>query len=792
MRTLPLIIGLVACRSPKLAVTEEEEGTIDEMVDADNDGYTQAEDCDDQNPLVNPGTTEVCDGIDNNCDEQIDEGVLLTFYNDEDLDGFGDPQSTEMSCEAFEGVVPNANDCDDSDPSIFPAAIEICDGIDNNCDEQIDEGLGELYFIDNDRDGYGDSAQTIQSCGAEIGISLVGGDCDDESPLVYPEAPEMCDDVDNDCDGDIDEEIGDFIWYLDGDNDGYGDPGSVVETCFLPEGYVANYLDCDDSDSLIYPFADELCDNLDNDCDGYVDDDDEPVTNAGTWYLDHDADGYGDPSLSIQRCEQPTGYVSDNTDCNDLSAVSYPGADEICDSLDNDCDGDTDDDDPSLLASSSSSWYLDSDTDGYGDPNSTISACSAPSGYVSNADDCDDNNSPINPSADEICDEIDNDCDGDVDDDDPGLQSSNATIWYLDHDEDGYGDPALYIQRCEQPESYVSDNTDCNDLSAVSYPGADEICDSLDNDCDGDTDDDDPDLIQGSETTWYLDNDEDGYGDATFSIESCSAPNGYIDNNNDCDDSNVDRNPGATETCDSLDNDCDNDIDEGLLGQDSTCPGESCLDIYDSDSTALDGTYYIDPDASGAYEIYCDMANGGWTLVLKSMVDNTELIYDSFLWTSTALYNETDHNISGGNNSKYNSYNNLSFSEMRIVMNGYDQSFSFSSSHTSLYDVMNGGGDYASAPSSAGNYYTTSYWGFSASGHERYHCREFGINQDFYGDGSIARLGFQISQEYGCGHPGTAEGLGMKERNNGDYLNSGRLQWANEANYFSSALVYVR
>ena len=124
------------------------------------------------------------------------------------------------------------------------------------------------------------------------------------------------------------------IWYADSDGDGYGDALNTFETCTLPVGYVLDNMDCDDNVASINPNAIEVCDGIDNNCDGQID---EGVTI--TYYADLDGDGFGDSSYTIQACSAPTDYVLDNTDCDDSNAMIYPGAPELCDGLDNNCDG---------------------------------------------------------------------------------------------------------------------------------------------------------------------------------------------------------------------------------------------------------------------------------------------------------------------------------------------------------------------------------------------------------------------------------------------------------------------
>ncbi|MEN8248729.1 MAG: MopE-related protein, partial [Bacteroidota bacterium] len=129
------------------------------------------------------------------------------------------------------------------------------------------------------------------------------------------------------------------------------------------------------------------------------------------------------------------------------------------------------------------------------------------------------------------------------------------TIWYEDSDLDNYGNPAVTLTQCVQPVGYVLDNSDCNDTEATINPGATEVCDEIDNNCDGSVD-------EGLNTTWYIDNDSDGYGDINTSQISCTQPEGYVGNNTDCDDNDSDRYPAAPALPDGKDNDCDGTIDK--------------------------------------------------------------------------------------------------------------------------------------------------------------------------------------------------------------------------------------
>jgi hypothetical protein len=151
---------------------------------------------------------------------------------------------------------------------------------------------------------------------------------------------EVCDGIDQDCDGDIDGGAADATtWFADADEDGYGDPTLGDVSCDAPTGWVADASDCDDTDALVAPGADEHCEGTDEDCDGWVDND--PID--ATWYEDADGDGYGDASTEVTTCTPPTGAVSVSGDCDDEDDSLSPGAVEACDGLDQDCDDAIDD-----------------------------------------------------------------------------------------------------------------------------------------------------------------------------------------------------------------------------------------------------------------------------------------------------------------------------------------------------------------------------------------------------------------------------------------------------------------
>ncbi len=576
-------------------------------------GYVlQDGDCDDTRANVNPDEVEVCDGLDNDCNGPVDDNTqVVDWYDDLDGDGFGAGAVIASDCAAPNPeAVSNATDCDDTDAAIRPGAMESCNQIDDNCDGMVDEGLPVLeYYPDQDGDGQGDENATPVSSCAPVGTRVANADdCDDTFALTYLGAPEICDGADNSCEGVIDEGLPQQTAYEDVDGDGYGDPTTEELNCFVPQGLITTGGDCADDDASINPGADEICDGIDQDCDTEIDED-LPTT---VYYEDVDGDGFGAGAVLGEDCELPPDTSDLDTDCDDLDATTYPGGIEQCDNLDNDCNGLVDDDVPTT------NWYDDLDGDGYG-AGPAIPDCLQPSGTVANFADCDDGDPDISPDAAEVCDAADNNCDGLVDDEDPDVE---ATLYYPDSDADTYGsDSAAGIASCSPISGFVANRADCDDGVASINPAALEACpDGIDNDCDGLIDDDDPSYSDQPVVFWF-DQDGDGFGTPSLSFEGCSGDNplGYVSaaNGLDCDDGQFFTNPATEETCDGIDNDCDFDVDEGLMSAlyypdvdddgfgDPSVPGvESCDDelptvigLVADDTDCDDGDDTIHPDA---------------------------------------------------------------------------------------------------------------------------------------------------------------------------------------------------
>ena len=182
------VVGVLgACRTQDKST----EGEIDPdtgalgLVDADGDGYFEDEDCADTEAGIHPGATEICDGLDNDCDDEIDEGVAQEYYADTDGDGFGDSTSTVEACSRPSGYVTNGNDCDDTTADAYPGALEVCDSIDNDCDGEIDEESTYEWFADADSDGFGDPDNVVVDCAAPVGYVADSSDCDDSAPEAF-------------------------------------------------------------------------------------------------------------------------------------------------------------------------------------------------------------------------------------------------------------------------------------------------------------------------------------------------------------------------------------------------------------------------------------------------------------------------------------------------------------------------------------------------------------------------------------------------------------------------------
>ena len=377
-------------------------------------------------------------------------------------------------------------DCNDAAASIHPEAPETCDGVDQDCDGATDEDATDAstWYTDADTDAYGVSAAAVLACEAPSGSVAIGGDCDDGEPRAFPGNGEVCDGIDNDCNGTADDNAADAtLWYTDADTDGYGDTDAATSSCDPPPGTRATPGDCDDADAGVNPAAIEVCGGVDEDCDGALDEEDPDLVDGITWYRDADADTYApDPAVTTVACAQPTGFTAALGDCDDTDGAIHPGATEVCDAADRDedCDSLADDADGSVDPSTWSTFHADADADAWGDPARSVTQCEAPAGWVADATDCDDGLATVHPGATETCDGVDEDCDGIVDD-----GAIDLRTFHLDEDGDTHGGAAT-ITACSVSDGAVESGDDCDDGDSAVYPGAADACgDGLDADCDG-------------------------------------------------------------------------------------------------------------------------------------------------------------------------------------------------------------------------------------------------------------------------------------------------------------------
>jgi hypothetical protein len=500
----------------------------DQSNDGDGDGVGADEgDCDDTDPTVYPGAAESCDTVDSDCD-----GDLVDEFDDYDADG--DPDCTD-SDDDNDGD-PDASDCDDTNPAVHQGATETPDdGIDQDC-----SGFDTVTcFEDLDGDTYGTPATLLAVDGdcLDIGESLLPTDCDDSAPTTYPGATESCDAVDSDCDGSLVDEFDDYDAdadpdCTDPDDDDDGDPDTA---------------DCNDTDASIYTGAPETPDDgVDQDCSGF---------DTVSCWTDGDGDAYGVSSVLAEDGDcTDAGEATAGGDCDDAAPTVYPGAIESCDTVDSDCDGSVVDE-------------FD-DYDGDGDPDCTD--LDDDDDGDPDASDCDDTDASVYTGATETPDDgIDQDCSG----------FDTVTCW-TDGDGDGYGDSSILADDGDCTDAGEAPaGGDCDDGAPTVYPGAIEICDTIDSDCDGSLVDEFDDYdVDGDPDCNDPDDDNDGDPDAT-----------------DCDDADASVYTGAPEACDAFDSDCDGDLVDEFDDTDSDADPD-CTDPDDDADGDPDPTDCADAD----------------------------------------------------------------------------------------------------------------------------------------------------------------------------------------------------
>jgi hypothetical protein len=396
---------------------------------------------------------ETCNGLDDDCDGKSDEDIgLVTCAVENDW-----------------GACPGIESCADGESvCVGPeAAMEVCDGTDNDCDALVDEDFPDI----------GSPCDSDDPDQCATGTWVCSQDGFSQQCAESFESPEVCDGTDNDCDGLADEQdaLGCQTWFADADADGFGQPGSSVCACMAEGLFQAKQPgDCDDTDGTVNPAAVETCDGQDENCDQEVD---ENPSDCITWYEDEDGDGVGSDGKTLCACGPVGAYTSlAPGDCADEDPEVFPGNVEACDGKDNDCDWALD----PPGSEGCTLYFPDEDLDGYGPTVKAACLCEPTLEFnVQVGGDCADDNPVVNPGASEVCNGLDDNCNDKADE--PG--AAGCVLYYRDQDTDGFGMTLDAFCLCgPQPPYTALWGGDCNDEDPAVNPAFDLSC-TQDADC---------------------------------------------------------------------------------------------------------------------------------------------------------------------------------------------------------------------------------------------------------------------------------------------------------------------
>ena len=421
-------------------------------------GYiTLSGDCNDAVAAINPVATEACNDTDDNCDGIIDNmavcpapatlantvgttSAVLTWANLPCADSYSVRYRQKTGATTYGPWSASVNVSTNTHTltgllnlATYQWAVKsVCVGNESAESDNLftTTCLSTTYYADTDGDSYGSTTDTVNTCNPQpVGYITLSGDCNDAAAAINPTAAEACNDLDDNCDGIIDNmtvcptpnalanTVGPTSAVLTWGSLPCADSYSVryrqktgATTYGLWSAWVNTATNSATITDLIpnttYQWnVKSICINKESATAPKI----FTTCAAVTYYADNDADTYGNPAMSVLACNiAPTGYVTNATDCNDNVAAINPAASEICDLIDNNCNTAIDEGFPTY------SGYTDADGDGYGNPSSYINTCLS-IGYVGNCQDCNDANAAINMNVVETTNSLDDDCDGLID-----------------------------------------------------------------------------------------------------------------------------------------------------------------------------------------------------------------------------------------------------------------------------------------------------------------------------------------------------------------------------------------